>query len=378
MTLMSSQDYKKKKILFCASTVSHIINFHTPYLKEFCDLGYEVHVAVDRYEKIDWAHKTIALPFTKSLFSLRNIYSIVKLRRLLKTGGYEKISSNTTLAGIIVRFACLFLKKRPRIYHIVHGYHFSLNDGLKKLLYLIPEKIASSVSDVVMVMNAEDYNIAEKYHLYKSKLYCINGIGIDEKRFVHTNDTIKLNNRLQMGLPRESFIFAYAAEFSKRKNQQLLIRAFAECGFANSLLLLAGDGKLISKCKQLAIKLGVERQVVFLGHINNVPELYAACDVVVSSSRSEGLPFNIIEALGCGVPVIASDIKGHRDLIRDSVNGMLFENGNKESLIDCMKKMYDGYTDELKDKLVDKDISKYALNNVKPHIMEIYIRDSGL
>lgn len=363
---------KKNKILFCASTLSHIVNFHIPYLKEFYELGYEVHVAVNEYERIEWAHKTISIPFSKRILSIKNLYSILKLRKLLREEEYEKISSNTTLAGIIVRIASLLLKKRPRIYHIAHGYHFSLNSGLKKWLYLIPEKIASSVSDVVMVMNDEDFMMARKYKLYKSKLYYINGIGINENRFVVTNDAVKLNTRIQMGLPSESFIFVYAAEFSKRKNQQMLIRAFAECNFKDSLLLLAGNGKRISQCKRLVKKLGKEKQIRFLGHINDVPKLYAACDAVVSTSRSEGLPFNIIEALGCGVPVIASDIKGHKDLVNDGVNGLLFENGNRAHLIDCMRKMHDGYAKEIKERLDISYISKYTLNEVKPQIMDIY------
>ena len=237
---------------------------------------------------------------------------------------------------------------------------------------MIPEKIASSVSDVVMVMNDEDFMMARKYKLYKSKLYYINGIGINENRFVVTNDAVKLNTRIQMGLPSESFIFVYAAEFSKRKNQQMLIRAFAECNFKDSLLLLAGNGKRISQCKRLVKKLGKEKQIRFLGHINDVPKLYAACDAVVSTSRSEGLPFNIIEALGCSVPVIASDIKGHKDLVNDGVNGLLFENGNRAHLIDCMRKMHDGYAKEIKERLDISYISKYTLNEVKPQIMDIY------
>ena len=124
----------RKKILFCASTVSHINNFHLPYLKAFHDMGYEVHVAVNEAAAVQWADKVMKLTFYKSLISPRNIYAIFQSRRLLKTERYDKISSNTTLAGLVVRISALFLKKRPRIYHIVHGYHFNLNSGIKKYI----------------------------------------------------------------------------------------------------------------------------------------------------------------------------------------------------------------------------------------------------
>ena len=102
-------------------------------------MGYEVHVAVNKVVTIPWADKVIALPFQKNILSPKNIGAIVKAYRLLKKENYNKMSTHTTLAGVIMRLAAIPLKKRPRIYHIVHGYIFNLNYSLKKLNQLSQE-----------------------------------------------------------------------------------------------------------------------------------------------------------------------------------------------------------------------------------------------
>ena len=158
-------------------------------------------------------------------------------------------------------------------------------------------------------MNMEDYELAKKYKLYKDELHLIDGIGISDKRFYIPSTEESAKIRDSMGIEVNEIVFTYAAEFSKRKNQKLLIRAFSKCGFDNGLLLLAGDGSELDYCKNLAVKLKIENKVRFLGFVEDIPRLYSASDIIVSTSLSEGMPFNILEAMGCGLPVIASNIK---------------------------------------------------------------------
>lgn len=364
-----------KKILFCASTVSHINNFHLPYLKAFHDMGYEVHVAANETVPIKWADQVFALSFDKNLLSPKNVLAIFQARELLKAQHYEKINTNATLAGVIMRVAAMFVKHRPRIYHISHGYLFSLDSGLKKYLYLIPEKIVVRVSDILMVMNHEDLEIVKKYKLYKDKLYYIDGMGVDPSRFKPNSPQEKCEQKKRMGFASDDFIFVYAAEFSKRKNQKLLIDAFAKCRVEKAHLLLAGDGKTLNKCKQLTEQLGQTNRIHFLGYVNDVPNLYAACDVAVSTSLIEGLPFNIIEAMGCGLPVVASNIKGHRELVDQNVNGLLFQNQNEQELITCLKEIYTCSHDQrlLYGQAGNEKSKAFLLDRVFDQVMNIYM-----
>ncbi|HEX3018052.1 MAG TPA: glycosyltransferase [Caproicibacter sp.] len=321
----------KKKILYCASTVSHIMNFHLPYLKAFREDGYEVWVGTNEIKTIPYADYVVDLPFCKSMTSFQNVRAALTARKLIRVQKFDIISTHTMLASAVIRAAILFLHKRPKVYCTVHGYLFNEGDGLKRWKYLLPEKLCAHVTDVLMVMNHEDYAIAQKHKLYHGKLRYINGMGVDLTKFPPITDEEHTAARTSYSLAKTDVAYVYAAEFSKRKNQAFLIKSFSVVCQGNShmKLFLAGEGVLLEKCKQLTRELGISNQVCFPGYINNIRNLYAACDVCISTSLCEGLPFNILEALACGLPVIASDIKGHRELIEGSKLNFLVSSSNE-------------------------------------------------
>jgi len=382
-----------KKILFTASTMSHIENFHTPYLEEFRRRGWDV--------------KAIALPVSKSFFSLQNLRAINSTRKMLLAEQFDLISSHATLAGIVTRLAVMLagksrLSKRinnqdrqVKIFHTAHGYLFHDDKSLKKWAYLLPEMICSRVTDVLMVMNHEDLAIARKYKLCKDpgEIYYINGMGIDLSKFQNEQGAplrCTKEKKVAFGLEEGDFVFVYAAEFSKRKNHEQLLRGFSKAveqikelqekgelpaGLPSTRvkLVLAGDGVLFEDMKALAEKLKISDHVRFLGYTKNMNELYPCCDVAVTTSRIEGLPFNVMEAMACGLPVIASDIKGHRELIEHGVNGLLFENGNNDQFANQLVKIFIGplQTEQHGQAELNK-IAAYSIDHVFPGTMSIY------
>ena len=93
--------------------------------------------------------------------------------------------------------------------------------------------------------------------------------------------------------PKTRSYSSNAAEFSGRKNQKMLISAMPE--LPNAVLLLPGRGALLEDCRTLAQQKGVADRVRFPGFTSNIEQYYRAADLCVSSSRSEGLPFNVME-----------------------------------------------------------------------------------
>ncbi|HHV31274.1 MAG TPA: glycosyltransferase family 4 protein [Clostridiales bacterium] len=372
-----------KKVLYCASTIEHIKNFHIPYLKAFHDNGYEVWVLSNKTEILPYTEYVVACPLQKNFISVTNIKTIFTIRELIRKQNFDIISTHTTLASVVVRAGIMLLKRRPRVFNTCHGYLFNEKDGLKKWLYLLPEKICASVTNNVMVMNHEDYEIAKRHKLYKNNLYFIKGMGIDLSQFYQASQHEKMVQRIAHGYSENDFLFVYAAEFSKRKNQKLLIKAFANvCGkMPNAKLLLAGSGALLENCKKLAEQLHINGQIRFLGYVEDMRSLYIMCDVSVTTSRIEGLPFNVMESMACGLPVIASDIKGHRELVEDGKTGVLFKSEDKNitQLENALLMLY-SCPDKRKtfcNAGIEK-VKEYALQKVKGQIEQIYaINDRG-
>ena len=368
---------RKPKILFCASTPGHILHFHLPYLQAFRSLVYEVWVVASSSQEIPFADFVITLPFEKNLTSPRNLQAIWKARKLFKEHSFDVVSTHTTLASAVIRAAILTIpaRQRPLVFCTSHGYLFSEKEGWKKWRYLLPEKLCARITDVTLVMNHEDLEIARHHHLYKDQLCFTDGMGLDLKRYHPLSQEARRAARKKAGYTDADVLFVYAAEFSPRKNQALLLRAFASVAkrHPEMKLLLAGTGALEEECKALVKSLHIETQIQFLGYVDRMGELYPLCDVSVTSSRIEGLPFNVMESMACGLPVVASDIKGHRELVLPGKTGLLFPSGYQKALEQQLEAVYQlrGQLDSYRHNALQY-IQRYRLDRVLPDNIKIY------
>lgn len=360
-----------KKILFCASRVSHIVNFHMPYIKYFHDKGYETDIAAQGSIKSEFISECHDIKFTKNPFSPNNISAVIKLRKIIKKREYDIICSNTTLAGTAAKIAAANLIKKPYFVHISHGYMFEEKGGLKSKIYKLIEKITSKSVDSLVVMNHEDFDLAKKNCLGKN-LHYIYGMGLDDKKFPEISAKKRDEIRKNLGIKNGGRLIICVGEFSERKNQKDIIMAFSEVHKSNknTLLVFAGDGGKISECKELCKKNCIENNTVFLGQYDDMNGLYRSADILVSASKMEGLPFNVMEAMYCGLPVIASKIKGHVDLLKDG-GGIMFEKGNIKELSRILGKVLEDenlYNELCKGALLDE---KYLLKNAMPQLLKI-------
>lgn len=368
-----------KKILFVASTLSHIENFHIPYLEQFKKLGYVVHVMgkPNNKSEILYADKIISIPFEKSMFSLKNFIIAFKMSNLIKDENYDIISIHTSLAAFFTRLGIVLCSKKPKlVINTVHGYLFDDKSSFsKKSIMLLAENFMKCVTNVVIVMNSIDYNIATKHKLYKDNIYLINGMGINLSLFPPISPEDKALLRKKYNFSESDFLLVYVAEFSKRKNQKFLLDSINNLikeGFKDIKLLLLGDGKLLDELRIYSKNLGISNNVVFVGYSKDTCTYYQMSDVCVSSSRSEGLPFNIMEAMSVGLPIIASNVKGHSDLVIQNENGFLFEYDNTDEFNNYIKSIYKDKIIQYKLGIKSKDLAKnYSLDAVLPQTIEI-------
>ena len=167
----------------------------------------------------------------------------------------------------------------------------------------------------------------------------------------------------------------YAAEFNKNKNQKLLIEALAliKDEIPHMRLLLAGEGPLLEECKQLATKLGVDEMVDFLGFRKDIENLLNMSDLAVASSLREGLPVNIMEAMACGLPVVASENRGHRELVEVGINGFIVHPINSANFSEKLLELYKSQDLYLSMGLQsEKRMRRFSLDKVRSELAEIY------
>lgn len=361
------------KILFTASTYSHIVQFHRPYLSAFRALGWTVDVACGGAPmEIPEAHRIIHLDFEKQMLSPRNGKALRQLRREMKETAYDMVSGHTALASFFTRLAVQGRKRRPKVVCTVHGYLFGENNpAAKGIILRTAEKLVASKTDLLMTMNRWDTRYALSHKLGK-KIVEVPGIGLDPSRLPSISRDEALALRRQWGIGETDTLLLYAAEFSARKSQQVLLHALTQLP-PQVKLALPGQGALLEACISLAHSLGLEQRVVFPGQVAHMSRWYGAADIAVSASRSEGLPFNLMEAMYYGLPVVASAVKGHTDLLVPDGCGLLYPYGDWQACASQLKRLLQSPEEGVcMGQQGQQTVRAYCLDQVLPIIMAQY------
>ena len=363
----------KKKVLYVASTFGHLATFHQPYMEWFARQGWSVHAAAGGEPcKLKGVERYLSIPLEKSMFSPKNLAAAHALRQLMQKEHYRMLSLHTSLAAYFTRLAVLSMGKyRPVVMNTAHGYLFDRDTArAKRTLLLAAERMTAPVTDWLLTMNRQDTEIARRYGLGKT-IVPTDGMGVDLSRFIPPAPAEREEVRAHLGIKPTEVAMVYAAEFSGRKNQAVLIEALRDLP-ENTVLLLPGRGELREQCRHLAGQAGVMERVHFPGFVRDMETYYRAADICVSASRSEGLPFNVMEAMACGLPVIASDVKGHQDLVRSGENGLLYPFGDKKAFVDAVKTLLEPEKRRSMGESARKSVQRFGMETVFPELTAIY------
>jgi glycosyltransferase involved in cell wall biosynthesis len=140
--------------------------------------------------------------------------------------------------------------------------------------------------------------------------------------------------RSALGLPPQAILIGTIGRLTRQKGYSVLLQAASAVlkEIPDAHVVIVGEGELRDSLESLAEQLGVGHAVHLLGARHDIEELLAATDLFVSSSLWEGLPTVILEAMASGVPVVATDVSGTRELVRDGVTGRLVPAGEAAPL----------------------------------------------
>lgn len=360
-----------KKVLFTATVDSHILCFHIPFLKLFKEMGYEVHVATNGNGEIPYCDKKIFIPFERSPYKINNFKAIKALKKVIMEEKYDIIHTHTPMGAVVTRLAAKKARKKyhTRVIYTAHGFHFYKGAPLLNWMLFYPvEKYLSKYTDTLITINKEDYERAKhKFGNRCKDIQYVPGVGIDEEKFsIKLDKNQKKELKKSLGLKDDDFVLTYVARLDKNKNQGFLIEVMKKlvCDYPNIHLLLVGPDELNGEYQKQAKD--ILSNVHFLGLRKDVPQLLSITDISVSSSLREGLPVNILEAMTMGVPVVATDTRGVRDLIRDEENGYVV---NPNDLLTFKTRILKLYSNN---KLIDA-ISKKNLEDIKRFYLNVII-----
>ncbi|MHA7964396.1 glycosyltransferase family 4 protein [Paenibacillus sp. CAU 1782] len=316
-----------KKVLFCATVDYHFRAFHLPTLEWFQQNGWEVHIAARGELELPFVDVKFNVPFSRSPLHRSNLKAYRQLQDLIHREKYDLIHCHTPTAGALARLAARGARRHgTKVVYTAHGFHFHKGAPLANwLLYYPVEKYLAKLTDCLITINNEDYNRAQWGGFRAGQIRHVPGVGVHTGHYAPADSITKGHWRKHYRYSDDDFLLIYAAEFNLNKNHDLLLHALSKLTHKvpQARLLLAGEGSRLEECMALAEKLGILDKVDFLGYRKDMRTLLPIADVAVASSLREGLPVNIMEAMACGLPVVATRNRGHAELVQEGHNGFL-------------------------------------------------------
>lgn len=273
--------------------------------------------------------------FGRSVRGVSDLRALVSLIAILKTDAPDIISLHSVKAGVLGRIAA-FILRLPCVF-TAHGWsHIRTARSIKRYFFVSIERFLSKVcaQRIITVAHAD---------------YCFG----DAHLRLSTNKLRLVHNGMPdiWGVQKRSFDFPLKlttiARFQEPKDFYTLLEALALLKEYEWVMEFIGDGPDMIEVQERVKSLGLHNQCVFLGRKNDAGSLLLTSDIYILSSLSEGLPRSIIEAMGAGLPVVASDVGGVSDLVLHGQNGFLFKAGNSQDLKDKLKSIFDNPSEAL-------------------------------
>ena len=327
----------RKLLLVANVSKEHIRKFHIPFIRMMREKGWQVDVACRLDEPVPECDHAFDLPCDRNPFRGGLLASVRVLRRVLRENHYDVVHCHTVVGGIIARTAAApFRKDGLKVFYTNHGIHFFPGAPLSRWIMGYPlERLLAPKTDLLITINKVDDATARRYLSGCGGFARIHGIGVNLEKFRNAPlETDRTAYRRTLGLSPEDFVVTYVAELIPNKNQQMLLRSFAQvCQvIPRARLMLAGPDHWGGKLQDMASQMGIADRVLFLGWRSDVPRLLSCADAYAATSRSEGLGLNIIEAMACGLPVVACRNRGHCEIITDGVNGFLVDYDDADAM----------------------------------------------
>jgi sugar transferase (PEP-CTERM/EpsH1 system associated) len=283
--------------------------------------------------------------FVRSSFSEEKMYfagssdlklqfPLFRLARIMRR--YRPHIVHTRNWGAIEAVAAAKLAGVPVVIHSEHGYEIDMFAGLPVRRRLF-RRAAYAMADAVFAVTRElrDFHACQAW-IRPERIGVIYN-GVDTQRFAPRRET-RTVVRKELGLPEESFVVGAVGRLVAIKDHQTLLKAAAllSASGIDVRVLLVGSGPERERLHGRATD-ALEGRVCFAGDSSRVPEMLNAMDVFVLPSLGEGMSNTLLEAMACGLPVLATNVGGNPEIIENDVSGCLFTPGDAEWLASKLK-----------------------------------------
>ena len=282
----------------------------------------------------------------------KDIQAFWKLYRYIKRNKFDIVHTHSSKAGMLGRWAAKLAGVKI-IVHTPHGHIFyGYFNWFKTKIFIYLEKITSLITDRIITLTQRGKEEHIKYRIAKPNKFIPIYSGIEIEKFTNFQlNIIKEKERLNISL--EAPVIGTVSRLESVKGNRYFIASLPDIvkTFPCLKVIFVGDGSERKKLEEDVKNLGLSENVIFIEECKDIRRIVSTFDILVLSSLNEGMGRCLLEAQILGVPVVATEVGGIPDIVRDGITGILVPPRNPEAMSEAIVKL-------LKDKFLRKNMSK--------------------
>ena len=266
----------------------------------------------------------ICQKLVRAISPLRDIAAITEMVRLIRRYRPFFVHAHSFKSGFVVRLAAR-ITGVPSLF-TAHGWSFTPGvPVVQKILGLCTEAILCRVCEAVITISEHDFELAKRFR-----------IGSSKRRHLIPNAASSIENP---GNPQSTPVkLLTIGRLTPVKNQSLMIRAMVQLP-EDVTLTIVGEGSERPVLLRLRTELGLEGRVYFSGEVHDVRPYLSAAQIFVLTSRYEGLPLSILEAMSAGLPVVSTDVGGISEAVLQGKTGLLVPRGDLAAMVASLQEL---------------------------------------
>jgi len=308
---------------------------------------------------------------TRSINPIVDILAFIHIYFIYRCNKYKIVHTHSSKAGFIGRLAAR-LAGIPVILHTVHGWPFNdYQNFFIKRLFIFLERLTACFTTRIICVSNHDIETGLRYKIASKEKFVLIKYGIPLCQFKTTINN-REEKRKELGINNNDPIVGMVSCLKPQKSPLDYVKAsidiYKEMPRINFLLI--GDGILKARCKKALSNSTLNGRFIFSGWRRDIPEILDIIDILLLTSKWEGMPIAIIEVLCKGKQVIITDVGGNRELVRDGITGYLTKPGDyretSQKALNILKDRdsFIKMAEEAKKSIDDSFDIKYMVNNI--------------
>lgn len=329
----------------------------------------------------EWGIPVIEVPHLfRSISPLSDILALHELTGIIRRGGYSIVHTHGSKARLLGRAAARLSGRSPTVVQTFHGWPFDSSMSLAaQATCTLMERIGFRLADASVVVTPEDIFKGVAWGVGTPCDYTLVRSGVELDRFSERRGR-RAEARALLGIPEECPLVGTVARLAPVKDPdaflnvaELLLRDFPDCRF-----LIIGDGPMRPAVETSIREKCISGSVILAGNRSDVHLLLPGLDVFLLTSRSEGMPRVLLEALAAGVPGVSTDVGGVCELLTGGRNGFIRPVGDVKGLAGDVSGILSspGLSRHLL-RNVDADLEPYSARRMVADLRDLYLWCKG-